>query len=256
MKIAWLHFDLCGGPQIANTEKILQGMRQAAAAGAEWILTPEMALQGYHMVKNGTPYMLASQSNGIYEPFLQCAAQHKLRLFLGCGEKEEEAEPGNSLVVIDPQGELVAKHSKVKVVKWVTENWAAPGNDFSVHVFDAVKTGLLVCADAWFGEHAEVLKEKGAEVIVVAAAWPHGDHGGPPRDAWKRCSRCAGGIPVLIRNQTGNRGMDCREAESAVAQAGEILLAYHGAEAILLADYEPKKKTILSHEFTVLPFQA
>ena len=50
--------------------------------------------------------------------------------------------------------------------------------------------------------------------------------------------------------------MDCREAESAVAQAGEILLAYHGAEAILLADYEPKKKTILSHEFTVLPFQA
>lgn len=31
MKIAWLHFDLCGGPQIANTEKILQGMRQAAA---------------------------------------------------------------------------------------------------------------------------------------------------------------------------------------------------------------------------------
>lgn len=52
MKIAFLHFDFCGGPQSANTEKILHGMKIAAAAGAEWILTPEMALQGYFMVKS------------------------------------------------------------------------------------------------------------------------------------------------------------------------------------------------------------
>lgn len=255
MKIAWLHFDLCGGPQSENTGKLLRGIEKAAKAGADWVLTPEMALQGYHMVRNKSPYVLASCENGIYDPFVQISRQQRVRLFLGCGEREEGQEPGNSLVVIDQRGVIEARHSKVKVVKWVTEEWATPGTTFSVHTFDTVKTGLLVCADAWFGEHAERLKENGAELIIVAAAWPHGDHGGPPREAWKRCSRCAGGVPVLISNQTGNRGMDCREAESAIVQKGELVCAYHGAEAVLLAELDLQQKKIITDEFMVLPFQ-
>ena len=77
MKIAFLHFDFCGGPQSANTEKILHGMKIAAAAGAEWILTPEMALQGYFMVKSEKKYVLASITNGSYEPFKEAAAEFR-----------------------------------------------------------------------------------------------------------------------------------------------------------------------------------
>ena len=139
-------------------------------------------------------------------------------------------------------------------MKWITEDWAVPGDRFEVLNIENVKTGLLVCADAWFGEHAEILSEKGAEIIVVSAAWPEGDHGGPPQEAWKRCSRCAGGVPVCICNQTGNRGMDCRKAESAVAQDGEILYTYHGAEAVLFAEFDKETKRVLSDKFSVVPF--
>ena len=249
MKLALLHLDLCGGHQKENTAKILKGIKIAVSKGADWILTPEMAVQGYCMVKNGTPYKLATRQNGIFDPFLQSAFCHNVYLFLGCAE--EDSGPHNSLVVIDRNGLFAGKHSKVKVVKWITEDWAYPGDSFEVLDIENVKTGLMVCADAWFGEFAETLREKGAEIVIVSAAWPYGDHGGPPKEAWKRCSRCAGGIPVFICNQTGNRGMDCSKAESAVAQDGEILFTYHGTEAVLFAELDKKTKRVTSKEFSV-----
>ena len=196
MKIAFLHFDFCGGPQSANTEKILHGMKIAAAVGAEWILTPEMALQGYFMVKSEKKYVLASTTNGVYNPFKEATVNWGVRLFLGCGEQEDNTAPHNSWVVLDQKGKVTAKHNKVKVVKWITEHWAEPGNGFKVHYFDEVQTGLLVCADTWFAEHGELLANLGAELMVSIAAWPDSNHGGPPREAWKRCSKSAGGIPV------------------------------------------------------------
>ena len=202
MKIAFLHFDFCGGPQSANTEKILHGMKIAAAAGAEWILTPEMALQGYFMVKSEKKYVLASITNGSYEPFKEAAADLGVRLFLGCGEQEDNTAPHNSCVVIDQKGKVIAKHNKVKIVKWITENWAEPGNGFKVHCFDEVQTGLLVCADTWFAEHGEFLGNLGAELMVSIAAWPDSNHGGPPQEAWKRCSKAAGGIFVDFDKQS------------------------------------------------------
>ena len=51
LKIAFLHFAYCCGPQPDNARKILQGMEIAAQHGADWVLTPEMALQGYHMMR-------------------------------------------------------------------------------------------------------------------------------------------------------------------------------------------------------------
>lgn len=252
MKIAFLHFDFCGGSQSKNTEKILYGMKMAAAAGAEWVLTPEMALQGYFMVKSEENYLLASSTNGIYEPFQKAAAKFGVRLFLGCGEQEQNAAPHNSCVVIDQMGKVTVRHDKVKVVKWITESWAEPGTGFKVHNLDEVKTGLLVCADTWFAEHGEFLGNNGAEVLVSIAAWPDGDHGGPPQEAWKRCSKAAGGIALLLSNQTGNSGMDCRKAESAVAQYGEIICTYSGDEAILLIDFDKPSKRVLSDKFAII----
>ena len=250
MKIAFLHFDFCGGPQSANTEKILHGMK--IAAGAEWILTPEMALQGYFMVKSEKKYVLASITNGSYEPFKEAAADLGVRLFLGCGEQEDNTAPHNSCVVIDQKGKVIAKHNKVKIVKWITENWAEPGNGFKVHCFDEVQTGLLVCADTWFAEHGEFLGNLGAELMVSIAAWPDSNHGGPPQEAWKRCSKAAGGIPLLLSNQTGNNGMDCRKAESAVAQDGEIVCTYSGDEAVLFVDFDKQSKRVSSKNFEIM----
>ncbi len=253
MKIAFLHFSYCCGPQEQNTKKILQGMELAHRHGADWILTPEMALQGYHMMRNDKPFQLVSLTNGLLQPFQQACKSYKQRLFLGCGFLQERV-PKNSCLVIDADGQYYDQHSKVKVVQWITEKWAHPGEEFAVWSLDDIKTGVLVCADAYFAENGEHLAEHGAELAVVIAAWPPGGHAGPPEEAWKRLSRSAGNIPVLVCNQTGTEGMDCSHAQSAALAKGEVLFTYAGAEAVLLLDFDEQRKQISSTNFEVLPY--
>lgn len=135
---------------------------------------------------------------------------------------------------------------------WITENWAHPGEKFEVWNLEGINTGVMVCADAYFAEHGEKIAEQGAEFAVVVAAWPPGGHGGPPEEAWKRLSRSANGIPVLICNQTGTEGMDCSHAQSAVLCNGEVLFTYEGREAVLIIDFDEEKKQVLSTEFVTI----
>lgn len=252
LRLALLHFDFCGGPQETNLKKIEEGVRLAAEAGADWVITPEMALQGYHMVRTGHPYTYLSREDGSYGPFLDLARENHVRLFLGCAEKEA-GRAGNSCVVIGPEGTIDAKHSKVHTVKWITEAWSDPGETMEPADLDGIRTGLLVCADSWFNHHGEELIEKGAELLLVIAAWPPGGCGGPPVHAWNGISTWAHGLPVIICNQTGNSGMDCRKAQSAVVEGGRLLFQYVGGEAILLMEIDREEKKILSKDFTVLP---
>lgn len=249
MKIAFLHFAYCCGRQEENAEKILRGIELAAKAGAEWVLTPEMALQGYWMVRSGHKYDYLDKTSLLLKKFQAAAQAHNITLFLGCAEILDDIKPRNSCVVIDAKGEICAKHSKIKVVKWITENWAVPGEAVTVFECCGIKTGLLVCADAWFEENGKQLKNEGAELIVVIAAWPPGGHAGPPEDAWRRCSKAAGEKLLLICNQTGREGMDCTLAQSAVVRGDEVKIAYSGEEAVLVVEIDEHDQRLLCQNF-------
>lgn len=253
MKIAFLHLAFCGNQQNENKEKILQGMKIAAANGAQWVLTPEMALQGYTMIREDFPFQLVSEKNGLLQPFMEAARMYKQRLFLGCGFVKDRT-PRNSCAVINPDGSFCVQHNKISIVKWITEQWAHPGEDFSVWNFDGIKTSVMVCADMYYAEHGEIIAGKKAELIVGIAAWTEGGHDGPPQVAWKRMSKAAGNIPLLVVNQTGTKGMDFSAARSAVVDKGQLLFYYEGKEAILFIDYDIIKKKIMSNNFEIYYF--
>lgn len=50
MKIALCHLELSCGPQERNLQILEQAVRIAAEQGADWILTPEVAVQGYYFI--------------------------------------------------------------------------------------------------------------------------------------------------------------------------------------------------------------
>ena len=205
------------------------------------------------MMRNDKPFQLVSLHNGLLKPFQKACVQYNQRLFLGCGFVEN-ATPANSCIIISPDGQYFNRHNKVKVVPWITENWAHPGENFEVWELERIKTSVLVCADSYFAEHGEKIAAQGAELAIVIAAWPPGGHAGPPENAWKRLSKAAGGIPVLICNQTGTEGMDCSKALSAVVSEGEVLFSYAGDEAVLLMDFADENQNVTSKTFTVIPF--
>ena len=57
MKIALLHLNLSGGPQEKNLKVLCKSIKMAAKSGAKWILTPEMALQGYFFTQLDREYV-------------------------------------------------------------------------------------------------------------------------------------------------------------------------------------------------------
>lgn len=254
MRIALLHLELSGGPEKRNQALLEKAITLAAKEGANWIVTPETALQGYFFTQKDRPYSIPVQPAPELQPIRQLAGAYGLTLFLCCAEQDETSGLYyNSCLVIGNDGEIIGRHRKMRSHGTGAEGWASKGTCRDPFACKEMTAGVLVCADSYFEENAQALKAKQAQVIIVPAAWPPGGCGGPPVNAWERCSR-ESGLPVWICNQTGNQErMDLSKAESAVVVNGKLQIAYHGLQqAALLFDWDEERQQLLSTEFKVL----
>ncbi|MEC7258822.1 MAG: carbon-nitrogen hydrolase family protein [Pseudomonadota bacterium] len=81
-------------------------------------------------------------------------------------EKTEDGRIFNTSVVINPQGEIVAKYSKMFPFK-PYEQGIASGTEFCVFdVPDVGRFGLSICYDIWFPETTRQLTSQGVEVLL------------------------------------------------------------------------------------------
>ncbi|BBB92177.1 MAG TPA: carbon-nitrogen hydrolase family protein [Methylomusa anaerophila] len=256
MRVAFLHLDLSGGPEARNLELLHQAIDLAAQQGAKWVVTPETAVQGYFFKLKAEaarePLNIPVQPCPGLDGIRCLAAKRGLTVFLGCAEQDEATgNYFNSCLVIGPGGEILGRHRKLRAHGTGAEGWAARGKQLEPVDCREMKAGVLVCADLWYPEHAQVLQAKGARVIVALAAWPPGKCG--PGDSWEQAS-AASGLPVWVCNQTGNgEHLDFSQATSAVAAEGRLQLTYKGlAPAVLLFDWDESEQRLLSSEFTVV----
>ncbi|MDU4960761.1 MAG: carbon-nitrogen hydrolase family protein [Sporomusaceae bacterium] len=246
MKVAMLHLALSAGPAAVNLRRLQTGIEQAAAAGADWVITPETALQGYFFAGHNP----ATELTAAVSLLTAQAARHRITLFLGLAERDTASgKQYNSCLVVSPQG-ILGRHRKLRRVG-TAEAWAAKGRRCRPIATALLKAGILICADLWYPEHAAALARQGAEVIVAPAAWPPGTCG--PADCWERASAAAA-LPVWVCNQTGcHQQLDFRRAESVVAAAGKTLLRYSGEAAVLLFDWDTAGGRLLSRQFGIRP---
>ncbi|MEZ5912162.1 MAG: carbon-nitrogen hydrolase family protein [Paracoccaceae bacterium] len=93
----------------------------------------------------------------------------KFGIWLIPGSMFEKAEDGrifNTSVVINPEGEIVAKYSKMFPFK-PYEHGIASGTEFCVFdVPDVGRFGLSICYDIWFPETTRQLTSQGVEVLL------------------------------------------------------------------------------------------
>ncbi|OQA10090.1 MAG: (R)-stereoselective amidase [Firmicutes bacterium ADurb.Bin373] len=252
MRLALLHFNLSSGPQEANLALLRRAFALAAAEGADWIITPEMALQGYFFAEKTETLNIDIQPEQLLAPINRLIARYRLTLFLGCAE--QDAATGNyynSCLVIGPAGSVLGRQRKTRSHKMGPESWVTEGDKLEPVSCPGMKAGILVCADSWFVDKARTLKDKGAEVLVAPAAWPPGEHG--PGDCWERCSH-ATGLPVWVCNQTGNQEkLDLSQAQSVVVDGGKTLFSYSGLQqAVLLFDWDNHRRSVVSKQFKVI----
>jgi len=162
-----------------NVTDALAGIDQAAVAGARLVVLPEVwtylgpddgIRNAAHMIPGPLTDQLAAR-----------ARQHGIYLHIGSIHERVEGEPRlyNTSVVYGPQGDEVARYRKIHLFDIDLDQGAsyresatiAPGDEIVTFDLDGTTVGLAICYDLRFPELFRILALRGAEVIVLPAAF-------------------------------------------------------------------------------------
>ena len=253
IRIALCHLDVAQGPQAENVKKIEKAIHIAGNHGANWIVTPETALQGYYfyVMDPKQKEKIVTQPSKDILPLTEACKKYGAYLFLGAGDYDKQADCyRNSCLIFRPDGKLAGRHNKMSAhVGFGAELWSTNDNKLNPVACSGIATGVLVCSDIWFLNYPRILADKGAQIIVDIAAWPPAKETGNPLPSWEMASQRTG-LPVVICNQTGKpRWMDMTPGQSAVIENGKAKLLHSGEEAVLLFDWDPETGKVVSETF-------
>jgi predicted amidohydrolase len=100
------------------------------------------------------------------QAFQEMARKHRIWLVPGSLFEKRDGAIYNTTPVIDPEGEVVARYSKMFPFA-PYEQGTEPGDEFCVFdVPEVGRFGVAICYDIWFPEVARTLTSMGAEVIL------------------------------------------------------------------------------------------
>lgn len=168
----------------ANWHKIEKMVRAAVAEHAQFIVTPEGALEGYvvnevnettdstrHATLVRQFFELGEPING---PYIQqaCGLCRELGVFLVLGFLERAGDLlHNTAILIDSAGEIIGHYRKTHFAQGYTINppFYQPGNDYPVWDTPFGKIGIIICYDRQLPEPARIMALKGARLLVVPA---------------------------------------------------------------------------------------
>ena len=148
-------------------------VREAARAGAEIVVLPELVLTGSAFASRSEALERAEESNGpTATRMTQLAAELGVVLIFGFCERDAGgAGPYNSALVID-RGEVRAVYRKTHLwdqEKLIFEAGTAPAPVVSTSVG---RLAVMICYDAEFPEMIRDVTLRGAQLIAVPANWP------------------------------------------------------------------------------------
>ena len=254
MKIMLCHLTLSMGPLEKNLKILERAVQIAGEVKADWVITPETAVQGYHFYKIDPEQKLDPQPAEYLNPLLDLVKANKQYLFLGAGEYDEKDNCNyNTCFVFGPDGELIGKHRKNHSHGYGGEGWVTNSTVAEPVQVGNVKTGIMVCSDAWYIECPKRLAEQGAQILVDIAGWPISEECGDPLPSWIKCSNETG-LPMVLCNQTGKtEWLDFTVGQSVYIENGQPKLAYSGDDALLLFEWDEKNHKAVSPDFEVIP---
>ena len=164
------------GDPAANLKKMFSMIDQAANAGSDLIIFPELAYTGMFLPPEQL-HQLAEPKDGYFVQQL-CQKAKEKQIHIIAGYPEKGSEPGqvyNSCIFIDDQGNVI--ENKRKVYAWGNEkDTFSAGHHFPVVETKFGKIGILICYEMEFPEPARIETLKGAELIVVCAAFTDKAH--------------------------------------------------------------------------------
>ena len=188
MKIGFAQINLTVGDLRGNCELITRAYQRLAAAGAELVLTPELAIPGY------PPQDLVLKSRFVPENLELLQKLHarvgEAALLVGFVDRNEgRGKPFRNAAALLERGKPIRKTYKSLLPTYDVfdeERYFEPADSVEPFVVHGKKIGVTICEDIWTEhylprplydcEPVRSLVEQGAEIIVNLSSSPFGLH--------------------------------------------------------------------------------
>ncbi|MCC2684245.1 MAG: putative amidohydrolase [Paenibacillaceae bacterium] len=254
--VAAVQYKCTNPDQQLNTEIGLRFIREAKELGADIVLFPECWITSYTFpdiaesdlsveeIENHPDfkswYSTAIDENSMpLRAFQEAAKELSIGIVITALTKGKK-RPQNSAFVIDRNGDILLKYSKVHTCDFAVERTLESGTEFMVCDFDGVKIGIMICYDREYPESARVLMVKGAEIILV----PNDCGSMKPRLQALSTRAYENMVGIVMANTPGeNAGCSCAYSPICWDLNGKpidntILLADEKTEGILSAKFD------------------
>ena len=191
MRVACAQYAIRDGDPHANLECSATAILDAARAGAELVVLPELANSGCDLSSRESALSIAEKVGDLgasESPTLRAwqEAAEESGIFVVGGFLEREGDSlYNSAAVVGPN--FIGRYRKTHL--WNEEKLLyEPGRELPIFVTPLCNIGVLVCYDAWFPEASRTLALRGADLLCIPANAP---------DDWVPEGQRRGGLTML-----------------------------------------------------------
>jgi N-carbamoylputrescine amidase len=259
MKVALFQMRMAADPA-ENLAKAVDGVRQAAAAGAALLCLPEL-FRTFYIGQREDPALF-----DLAEPIPDGPSTRALRsaareagvvVIASLFERRAAGLYHNTAVTIDADGEVRGIYRKMHIPDdpaYYEKYYFTPG-DLGFRAVDTRvgRIGTLVCWDQWYPEAARLTALQGAEVLFypTAIGWhpaEKAEYGAAQLDAWQTVQRAhaiSNGCWVVAVNRVGHERLAPGDAgiefwgHSFVADPfGGVVVEGGEGEQMLVADLD------------------
>ena len=173
MRVALCQIPVSSQPSV-NLDRVRAALAEAAGGGADLAVFPEAT-----QIRFGCdPRPVAAPVDGSFGADLAAAAADAgVALVAGIFTPSQDGRVYNTAVAFDRTGELVAAYRKLHLFDAFGQQESAlvaPGDEVVVAKLAGLSVGLQICYDLRFPELTRTLTSRGAELIVMPAAWGAG----------------------------------------------------------------------------------
>ena len=241
VRVAIAQINCTVGDLEGNARRILDMARQAAAAGADLVLTPELSLTGYppeDLLLRRSFY--AASDRALADLAARLLQFSDLRVVVG-HPLEREGQRFNAASVL--HGGLVAgtycKHDLPNYDVFDERRYFTPDNRPLVIDVRGTRFGINICEDTWFPYAPECAASAGAQVLLVLNASPFHMGKQPQRFATMRANVSRFGMPLVYANLVGGQDELVFDGASFVLDAAGATqtMAPQFVEHLLLTDF-------------------
>lgn len=210
-----------------NVQSTLEGVRRAAAKGANLVVTQELFASRYFCQSEDHSWFDTAVSipGPMTEQFAATAKECKTVIVASLFEKRAPGLFHNTAVVFDRDGSVAGTYRKMHIPDdplYYEKFYFTPGDanctsgdeSTGFHAIDTSigRIGVIICWDQWYPESARLTALDGADILCIPTAIGHHpfekETAGPAQlDAWRTIQRShaiANGVFVVVANRVGH----------------------------------------------------